>query len=90
MWLLFAGNGAYQRAGPAPVRRHDLADGVLDVRVVHGGRRPAPGCSPRRSPGRSRRSPVHAARRAARLRIGAPAGTPLAFDGEVAAAPAAS
>ncbi|TJZ54414.1 phosphatase PAP2 family protein [Streptomyces piniterrae] len=38
VWLVFAGNCQYRGLGLAPVRRHDLADGVLDVRVVHGGR----------------------------------------------------
>lgn len=40
MWLLFVGNGLFRRVGPAPGRRHNLADGLLDVRVVHGGRTP--------------------------------------------------
>lgn len=44
--LLFSGNGTYHRAGLASGRRRDLADGRLDVRVVHGGRRPPRGCSP--------------------------------------------
>ncbi len=41
LWMLFAGNGTYHRRGIASGRRLDLADGQLDVRVVHGGRRPA-------------------------------------------------
>ena len=41
LWLLFVGNGTYHRLGLVPARRLDLADGRLDVRVVHGGRRPA-------------------------------------------------
>ncbi|AMW13977.1 hypothetical protein A4E84_33470 [Streptomyces qaidamensis] len=41
VWLLFAGNGTCHRVGQASGRRRDLADGQLDVRVVHGGRRPA-------------------------------------------------
>jgi undecaprenyl-diphosphatase len=41
LWLLFAGNGMYHRMGLTPGRRFDLADGRLDVRVVHGGRVPA-------------------------------------------------
>ncbi|NEE14504.1 phosphoesterase, partial [Streptomyces sp. SID7499] len=36
LWLLFAGNGTYHRMGLASGRRRDLADGQLDVRVVHG------------------------------------------------------
>ncbi|WP_395292650.1 bifunctional phosphatase PAP2/diacylglycerol kinase family protein [Kitasatospora hibisci] len=37
LWLLFAGNGAYDPPGFAPTRRTGLADGLLDVRVVDGG-----------------------------------------------------
>jgi undecaprenyl-diphosphatase len=37
VWLLFAGNCRYSSWGPAPVRRRDLADGLLDVRIVGGG-----------------------------------------------------
>jgi diacylglycerol kinase family enzyme/membrane-associated phospholipid phosphatase len=38
VWLLFAGNCRYSSWGLAPVRRRDLADGLLDVRIVDGGR----------------------------------------------------
>ncbi len=48
LWMLFAGNGTYHRMGLAPGRRLDLADGQLDVRVVHGGRRPAAATARRR------------------------------------------
>lgn len=37
VWLLFAGNGAYDPPGFAPTRRTGLADGLLDIRVVDGG-----------------------------------------------------
>lgn len=37
LWLLFAGNGAYDPPGFAPTQRAGLADGLLDVRVVDGG-----------------------------------------------------
>jgi undecaprenyl-diphosphatase len=37
VWLLFAGNCRYSGWGLAPVRRSDLADGLLDVRIVDGG-----------------------------------------------------
>ncbi|MFD7231663.1 bifunctional phosphatase PAP2/diacylglycerol kinase family protein [Streptomyces sp. NPDC059881] len=88
LWLLFAGNGAYQRVGPTPGRRYDLADGLLDVRVVHGGRGPGLRLLAAALAGPLSRSPVHAAVRLRRLRIaGLPSGTPLAFDGEVAEAP---
>ncbi|MFJ1597323.1 bifunctional phosphatase PAP2/diacylglycerol kinase family protein [Streptomyces sp. NPDC088261] len=88
LWLLFAGNGMYQRMGPTPGRRHDLADGLLDVRIVHGGRFPSLRLLSAALAGPLSRSPVHAAERMRRLRISdiAP-GTPLAFDGEVAEAP---
>ncbi len=85
LWLLFVGNGTYHRMGLAPGRRIDLADGQLDVRVVHGGRHPAvrllaaalagPLDLPRRG---------HAAVRVGRLRLaGVAPGTLLAYDGEV-------
>ncbi|WP_405008020.1 phosphatase PAP2 family protein [Kitasatospora purpeofusca] len=38
LWLLFAGNGAYDPPGFAPTHRTGLADGLLDVRVVDAGR----------------------------------------------------
>ncbi|MET8697896.1 phosphatase PAP2 family protein [Kitasatospora sp. NPDC004723] len=38
LWLLFAGNGVYDPPGFAPTHRTGLADGLLDVRVVDGGR----------------------------------------------------
>ncbi len=88
MWLLFAGNGTYQRMGPTPGGRHDLADGLLDVRVVHGGRRPGLRLLAAALAGPLSRSPVHAARQVRQLRIaGLAPGTPVAYDGEVAEAP---
>lgn len=87
LWLLFAGNCAY-RVGLAPVRRQDLADGQLDVRLVKAGRW-----------GRTRlliaaltsavdRSPLHSTARLRRLEISdIPPGTAFAYDGEVAEAP---
>ncbi|MFF0019361.1 phosphatase PAP2 family protein [Streptomyces sp. NPDC004082] len=84
LWLLFAGNGTYHRVGLAPARRFDLADGRLDVRVVHGGRRPAVRLLAAALAGPLTRSPAHAAVRVDRLRVdGLPPGTPLAYDGEV-------
>ncbi|WP_055493799.1 bifunctional phosphatase PAP2/diacylglycerol kinase family protein [Streptomyces sp. TP-A0356] len=84
LWLLFAGNGTYHRMGLAPARRYDLADGKLDVRVVHGGRRPATRLLSAALAGPLSRSPVHAAERVRRLRLtGVAPGTPLAYDGEV-------
>ncbi|MBT2508933.1 phosphatase PAP2 family protein [Streptomyces sp. ISL-98] len=88
LWLLFAGNGMYQRVGPTPGRRFDMADGLLDVRVVHGGRTPGLRLLAAALAGPLSRSPVHAAQRRRRLRItGIAPGTPLAYDGEVADAP---
>jgi undecaprenyl-diphosphatase len=88
MWLLFAGNGVYQRMGPTPGHRKDLANGLLDVRVVHGGGRPGPRLLAAALAGPLSRSPVHAARQLRRVRIsGIAPGSPLAYDGEVAQAP---
>jgi diacylglycerol kinase family enzyme/membrane-associated phospholipid phosphatase len=88
MWLLFAGNGIYQRVGPTPGHRLDLADGLLDVRVVHGGRWPGLRLLAAALAGPLSRSPVHAAQKLRQLRIsGLAPGTLLAYDGEVAVAP---
>ncbi|GAA3714447.1 bifunctional phosphatase PAP2/diacylglycerol kinase family protein [Streptomyces tremellae] len=88
LWLLFAGNNIYQRMGPTPGHRHDLADGLLDVRIVHGGRLPGARLLAAALAGPLSRSPVHAAERMRRVRIGGLApGTQLAYDGEVTAAP---
>ncbi|MFI1398296.1 bifunctional phosphatase PAP2/diacylglycerol kinase family protein [Streptomyces sp. NPDC020681] len=87
MWMLFAGNSIYQRMGP-PAHRIDLADGLLDVRVVHAGRLPGLRLLAAALAGPLSRSPVHAAQQLRRVRIGGLApGTPLAYDGEVTAAP---
>jgi diacylglycerol kinase family enzyme/membrane-associated phospholipid phosphatase len=84
LWLLFAGNGTYHRMGLAPGRRLDLADGKLDVRVVHGGRRPALRLLAAAVAGPLTRSPAHAAVRVGRLNLsGVAPGTLLAYDGEV-------
>ncbi|WP_405984329.1 bifunctional phosphatase PAP2/diacylglycerol kinase family protein [Streptomyces sp. NBC_00872] len=88
LWLLFAGNSLYERMGPTPGHRRHLADGLLDVRVVHGGRAPGLRLLAAALAGPLSRSPVHAAERRSRLHIkGIAPGTPLAFDGEVAEAP---
>jgi undecaprenyl-diphosphatase len=87
LWMLFAGNGTYHRMGLAPGRRVDLADGVLDVRVVPGGRRPALRLLSAAVAGPLTRSPVHTAVHVTRLRLtGLAPGTLLAYDGEVARA----
>ncbi|OEU96532.1 bifunctional phosphatase PAP2/diacylglycerol kinase family protein [Streptomyces oceani] len=88
LWQLFVGNCAYRGFGLAPVRRHDLADGLLDVRVVHGGRWARTRLFVAALTSVVDRSPVHHATRLRRLRISdIPAGTLLAYDGEIAAAP---
>lgn len=84
LWLLFVGNGTYHRMGLGPGRRSDLADGQLDVRVVHGGRRPAARLLAAALAGPLTRSPVHAAVQVGRLNVASVApGTLLAYDGEV-------
>jgi diacylglycerol kinase family enzyme len=84
LWLLFVGNGTYHRMGLAPGRRLDLADGRFDVRVVHGGRRPALRLLAAAVAGPLTRSPVHAAVQVNRLHLtGVDPGTLLAYDGEV-------
>ncbi|MFI2369437.1 bifunctional phosphatase PAP2/diacylglycerol kinase family protein [Streptomyces sp. NPDC018833] len=88
VWLLFAGNGVYRGVGPTPGHRDNLADGLLDVRVVHGGRAPGWRLLGAALAGRLKRSPVHASRQLRQVRIGGLApGTLLAYDGEVAPAP---
>ncbi|MFD9353356.1 bifunctional phosphatase PAP2/diacylglycerol kinase family protein [Streptomyces sp. NPDC060031] len=90
VWLLFAGNGTYQGTGPTPRRRASLGEGLLDVRLVHGGGRPGPRLLAAALAGPLTRSPVHVATRLRSLRVGdIPEGTPLAYDGEYARAPAA-
>lgn len=87
-WLLFVGNCGYRGLGLAPVRRHDLADGLLDVRIVHAGRGARTRLLVAALTGSLRRSPVHSAARLHRLGIsGLEPGTQLAYDGEVASAP---
>ncbi|WP_189148758.1 bifunctional phosphatase PAP2/diacylglycerol kinase family protein [Streptomyces lacrimifluminis] len=84
LWLLFAGNGTYHRLGLVPARRYDLADGRLDVRVVHGGRGPSLRLLAAALAGPLTRSPAHAGIRVHRLQVDDVApGTLLAYDGEV-------
>ncbi|MEU7487491.1 phosphatase PAP2 family protein [Streptomyces sp. NPDC042319] len=87
LWTLFVGNCAYRGLGSAPVRRHDLADGVLDVRMVHGGRLARTRLLTAAVTGALRHTPVLSEARLRTLRIGGLApGTDLAYDGEVAPA----
>ncbi len=87
LWLLFAGNCAY-RVGMAPVRRHDLADGQLDVRLVKAGRWARMRLFVAALTSAVDRSPLHSTTRLRRLVISdIPPGTHLTYDGEVAKAP---
>ncbi|MEV7541532.1 phosphatase PAP2 family protein [Streptomyces sp. NPDC089915] len=89
-WLLFAGNGTYHGTGPTPRRRDGLGEGLLDLRLVHGGGRPGPRLLAAALAGPLTRSPAHTAVRLRRLRIeDIPPGTPFAYDGEYAKAPPA-
>ncbi|QNS03257.1 bifunctional phosphatase PAP2/diacylglycerol kinase family protein [Streptomyces xanthii] len=84
LWLLFAGNCTYRRMGLTTGRRTDLADGLLDVRTVDGGRLPGLRLLAAALAGPLSRSPFHAATRLTELRVdGVTPGTPLAYDGEV-------
>ncbi|MFE6688603.1 phosphatase PAP2 family protein [Streptomyces sp. NPDC057743] len=88
VWLLFVGNCQYRGLGTAPVRRHDLADGVLDVRVVHGGRLAGTRLLLAALLGTPHSSPLLGEARLPRLRLSSlRGGTPLAYDGEVAMFP---
>lgn len=88
VWLLFAGNCTYSSVGLAPVRRRDLADGRLDVRIVDGGPFARTRLLGAALTGFLTRSPVYTAVKVRRLRLsGLGAGTYLACDGEVAPAP---
>ncbi|GGO44059.1 phosphoesterase [Streptomyces daqingensis] len=87
LWLLFAGNCGY-RVGMAPVRRHDLADGQLDIRLVGAGRWARTRLFVAALTSTVGRSPLHSTRRLRRLVISdIPSGTHLSYDGEVAPAP---
>ncbi|WP_424890288.1 bifunctional phosphatase PAP2/diacylglycerol kinase family protein [Streptomyces sp. XH2] len=88
LWMLFAGNCTYRGLGLAPVRRHDLADGVLDVRTVSGGPLARTRLLAAALAGDLKHSPVLRTARLRTLRLsGIAEGTHLAYDGEVAPAP---
>jgi diacylglycerol kinase family enzyme/membrane-associated phospholipid phosphatase len=87
VWMVFAGNCAYSSWGPAPVRRRDLADGTLDVRIVDGGPFARVRLLSAALTGVLTGSPVYTAASVAGMRLRVPAGVRLACDGEVAPAP---
>ncbi|MFD5427659.1 bifunctional phosphatase PAP2/diacylglycerol kinase family protein [Streptomyces sp. NPDC127084] len=88
VWLLFAGNGAYRSLGMAPARRHDLSDGLLDVRIAHGGRFARTRLLATAVLGGLARTRLYASARPRRLLISdLPEGTSMAYDGEVVPAP---
>ncbi|MFG3496753.1 bifunctional phosphatase PAP2/diacylglycerol kinase family protein [Streptomyces sp. NPDC047886] len=90
LWVLFAGNGAYRSLGPAPTRRDDLADGLLDVRLFHGGPFARTRLLLTTLAGGLAHARVYAAAQTGRLDVGGlPEHTPMACDGEVVPAPAA-
>lgn len=88
VWLLFAGNCTYRGLGLAPVRRHDVADGLLDVRIVRAGRLARSRLVAAALTGTVRRSPVLSSRRMERLCVGGLSGAAMmAYDGETAPMP---
>ncbi|WP_405589514.1 bifunctional phosphatase PAP2/diacylglycerol kinase family protein [Streptomyces sp. NBC_01190] len=88
VWLLFAGNCDYSSWGPAPVRRGDLSDGLLDVRIVDGGPFARTRMMGAALTGVLTGSPVYTVASVKRLRVRVPGeGVHLAYDGEVAPAP---
>ncbi|WP_371526333.1 phosphatase PAP2 family protein [Streptomyces sp. NBC_01283] len=83
LWLLFVGNGVHHRLGFTPGRRLDLADGLLDVRIVHGGRRPGSRLLAAALAGPLMRSPAQTAAHLPGLRVdGLEPGTVVSYDGE--------
>lgn len=87
MWFLFAGNGVYRSVGLAPLRRHDVADGLLDVRIAQAGRLARPRLLATAAGGLAR-TRLYAAARTTALRVtNLPAGAHMAYDGEVVPAP---
>ncbi|WP_037908587.1 phosphatase PAP2 family protein [Actinacidiphila yeochonensis] len=88
VWMMFVGNCRYSSWGPAPVRRRDLADGLLDVRIVDGGPFARTRMLGAALTGALTSSPVYTAAAVPRLRVRIPGvAVHLAHDGEVAAAP---
>lgn len=87
VWLLFVGNCAYSGIGAGGARRHNLADGQLDIHLVHAGRWARTRLVAAALAGLLHRSPVHAAARGRQIRItDITPGTVCAYDGETATA----
>lgn len=90
VWLGWIGNCAYSPAGLAPAWREDLADGLLDVRLVHGAHRFSKtrfACAA--LAGRLSRCRVYSERRVESLRVSCFDGPQrLAADGETFDGPA--
>ncbi|MDF3289799.1 bifunctional phosphatase PAP2/diacylglycerol kinase family protein [Streptomyces silvisoli] len=88
VWLVFVGNCTYRGNGVAPLRRSDLADGVLDVRVVEAGPLARARLMAAAVTGALGRSPVYSEKKLRGLRIeGLGEEAHLAYDGEVSRAP---
>lgn len=69
VWLGWIGNGAYDPPGLAPAWREDLGDGLLDVRLVHGGRLARSRFAVAAALGRLRRLGVYSEVRVSSLRV---------------------
>jgi undecaprenyl-diphosphatase len=69
VWLGWIGNGAYEPPGLGPAWREDLADGVLDVRLLRAGRLARTRFALAVLLGRLRQLDVYAERRCASLRV---------------------
>jgi undecaprenyl-diphosphatase len=88
VWLLFVGNCSSSGIGAGGARRHNLADGQLDIHLVRAGRWARTRLVAAALAGLLHRSPVHVAARGRRIRISnITPGTVCAYDGETAAAP---
>jgi undecaprenyl-diphosphatase len=84
VWLAWIGNGAYGPPGLGPAWREDLGDGVLDVRLLHGGRLARTRFVLAVLLGRLRRLPLYSERRARSVRLRSLDGPlRLVADGEV-------
>jgi undecaprenyl-diphosphatase len=69
VWLGWIGNGGYEPSGLGPAWREDLADGILDVRLLHAGRLARTRFLVAALLGRLRRLDVYSERRCASLQV---------------------